>query len=111
MTQRGIIGDLDQIDLPMVNNDPQLLEEEQRKARFSKTKEFKELKDQIDRKIEFYSAYLPGGVSYEALLAVKDFEEIGKMTVLSSTIIGEFRQLIQTYETANEAVKEAAKNG
>jgi hypothetical protein len=99
--QNGIIGDNYGIDLPSLQVDKDVLAEERAKARFSKSKEFKRLKDQMEARIEFYQRALPDG---RPLTAV-DAAERGNMWVIANAVIGEFNMLIADYENAAEVTK------
>jgi hypothetical protein len=97
----GIIGDSYGTDLPQADLPEQDLSEEKRKARFSKTAEFKKLKEQIESRIEFYQTYLPDGRP----VATIDPKELGSMWVASNIIIAEFRAIIDEYERASEVIR------
>lgn len=99
--QNGIIGDSYGTDLPSLQVDKDVLAEEKAKARFSKSKEFKRLKEQMEARIEFYQKALPDG---RALTAV-DTTERGNMWVIANAVIGEFNMLIADYENAAEVTK------
>lgn len=99
--QNGIIGDNYGIDLPELQVDKDVLAEEKAKARFSKTREFKRLKEQMQARIDFYQRALPDG---RPLTAV-DATERGNMWVIANAVIGEFNMLIADYENAAEVTK------
>lgn len=100
--QNGIIGDNYGIDLPSLQVDKDVLAEERAKARFSKSKEFKRLKEQMEARIDFYQKALPDG---RPLTAAGDMVEIGQMWVIANAVIGEFKMLIADYENAAEVTK------
>lgn len=106
----GIIGDMSAVDLPQA---PKLeaneLAVEKQMARFSKSKEFKALKEHLESRIEYYRHRLPGGTEFNKLVEQQDMAEVGKNAVISSTIIQEFQMVIDSYERAAEAVKDAQK--
>lgn len=88
-------------DLPVTQIDEQQLEREKGMARFSKTKEFKILADYIDSRIEFFKKYLPDGRPLTV-------ENVSKEDwVVANVVIGEFSSILDAYEKANEAVKNA----
>lgn len=102
--QHGILGDNDSgIDLPESQVETNDLVNERKAARFSKTKEFKALKDYFEGRIEHYQQYLPNGNTVEA----GKLTEIGTNWMIATTIIGEFKAVIQAYEQAREAVEDA----
>lgn len=101
MSQNSIIGDNYGIDLPSVDVDKDELDEEKRMARFSKSKEFKKLKEIMEARISFYQKALPDG---RAITEV-DTAERAQMWVVANAVIGEFKMILAAYEDANEVVK------
>ena len=101
MAQHGIIGDNYGIDLPSVDVDKNELDEEKRMARFSKSKEFKKLKEIMQSRIDFYQKALPDGRPLSAV----DTAERAQMWVIANAVIGEFNMVLAAYEDANEVVK------
>lgn len=101
MGPNAIIGDNYGIDLPNVAVDKDELDEEKRMARFSKSKEFKKLKEIMEARIDFYQKALPDG---RAITEV-DTAERANMWVVANAVIGEFKMILAAYEDANEVVK------
>ena len=99
--QNSLIGDSFGIDLPEMRVDKNELNEEKRKARFSKTKEFQQLKAKMESRIAFYQAALPDGRPVTAV----DTAERAQQWVIANAIIGEFKLIIAEYEDAAEVVK------
>jgi hypothetical protein len=99
----GLIGDTYGIDLPSVSVDRDELDEEKRMARFSKSKEFKRLKQIMESRIEFYQKALPDGRPLTDVDAI----ERAKMWVVANAVIGEFKMVLAAYEDASEVVKNA----
>ena len=99
--QNGLVGDSFGIDLPETLVETNDLVEEKQMAKFSRTKEFKRLKEQIERRIKFYQGCLPDG---RPLTAV-DKAERGEQWVIANVVIGEFQMLINQYEEAAEVTK------
>lgn len=99
----GIMGDNYGIDIPQVNVDKSQLDEEKAMARFSKSKEFKKLKEMMEARMEFYQKALPDGRPITAV----DTAERAQMWVVANAVIGEFNLLLDAYENA----KEVTKNG
>lgn len=99
----GIIGDSFGIDLPQVNVDKASLDEEKAMARFSKSKEFKKLKEIMQARIDFYQKALPDGRPLTAVEA----KERAELWVIANAVIGEFNMVLSAYENA----KEVTKNG
>ena len=103
MAQHGIIGDNYGIDLPSADVDVNELNEEKAMARFSKSKEFKKLKEIMQSRIDFYQKALPDGRP----LSEVDTAERAQMWVIANAVIGEFNMILAAYEDANEVVKNA----
>lgn len=104
--QNAIMGDTDLgIDLPESRVDEQDLVNERKAARFSKTKEFKALKEYFQGRIEHYQQFLPNGNPVEAA----DMAEVTANWKVANIVIGEFNGVIQAYENAKEAVDDAAR--
>lgn len=99
----AIIGDNDPIDLPQTTVDESALSEEKRKAKFSRTAEFKKLNEYIDQRISFYQKMLPDG----RVLTDVDTAERGQQWVISNAVIGELKALVDQYKYAQEVVSEA----
>lgn len=96
--QNALIGDQDfGTTLPKTQVEEQDLAAERKAAKFSKTKEFKELKAHIEQRIAFYQTQLPNG------------DPVVKATttdwVVANLVIAEFKAIIDAYERAAEAVK------
>lgn len=102
--QNGVMGD--EISLPSSQLPEELLNEEKLLARFSKTKEFKRLKDYLEGRIIFFQNNLPDGTPFAKVMNKSDYEELGQKTVVANIVIGEFKALLQVYENANEVVKQ-----
>lgn len=102
MAQNAIIGDNYGIDIPDVSLDKDSLDEEKSMARFSKSKEFKKLKEIMQSRIDFYQKALPDGRPVSAV----DTAERAQMWVIANAVIGEFNMILQAYENAKEAVKD-----
>lgn len=88
--------------LPETQVDEAEIKELEKRARFSKTAEFKTLKAHLEGRIAFYQQYLPNG---EAVGGKETPEELGRMWIVANIIIGEFRAALASYELAAEEVK------
>lgn len=104
MSEYGILGD--DTTAPTINELEVQQSREKQLARFSKSKEYQALKAHLESRIAYYANFLPGGAMYADLLAQSNFAEIGEKTVVSQSIITEFRAVIDVYENAAEAVKD-----
>jgi hypothetical protein len=98
--QNGI-PDLGNFQIPKTEIDPSLLDEQQRMARYSKTAEFKKLKEHLEQRIAFYQTKLPNGSEINLLAA--NTQELGQQWIVSNAIIGEFKAIVAAYEMAAEA--------
>lgn len=104
MADNGIIGDISGTDLPELVPDEQGLNEEKKMARYSKSSEFKRIKQHFNERVAFYQRYLPGGVPINTVSQ----EEREKMWIVADTIITELQTVLDSYEIAAEAVKDAS---
>lgn len=98
--QNGI-PDLGSFQIPKTEIDPTLLDEQQRMARYSKTAEFKKLKEHLEQRIAFYQQKLPNGQEINILGA--NTTELGQQWIVANSIISEFKAIIAAYEMAAEA--------
>src|SRR4051812_27355714 len=100
--QNGIIGDNTGIDLPQMQVEENTLVEEKKMAKYSRSTEFKRIQEWCEGRIEFYQTYLPNGteVGLDVAPSAEDWR-------VANRVIGEFRALINTYEIAGDAVKQA----
>ncbi len=98
--QNAIIGDETGIELPQSTLNDEILVEEKKMAKYSKTAEFKRIKEHCEERIAFYQQYLPNGA--EVALDVRPTPEDW---AVANRVIGEFKALMNMYEVANEAVK------
>lgn len=101
----GLVGDSMGIDLPAMQPDDNLLVEEKKMAKYSKTAEFKRIQQHCEERIAFYQKYLPNGA--EVALEVRPTPEDW---AVANRVIGELKLLINMYEVATDAVTEAVKN-
>lgn len=102
--QNGIIGDENYgTELPEIQMDRESLLEEARMAKFSRTKEFKKLKEYAEGRIAFYQSNLPDG------RPVKGSTVTGEDWRIANSIIGEFKALLGAYEGAAEGLEHAER--
>jgi len=96
----GIIGDVNPTELPQlaVDTHNEAIAELNKKAKYSRSKEFQELKGKMEERIKFYQSYLPGGTPIVSITE----EERGKYWAIADCVIGELQAVIDMYETANE---------
>lgn len=98
----AIIGDNTGVGLPEATPDTSILSEEKKMAKFSRTAEFKRLKDYCEGRIEFYQQKLPNGaeIGLDVAPSTEDWR-------VANRVIGEFKLLMNIYETAAEVTKDA----
>lgn len=97
--QQGLIGDAFGIDLPEIEIDQTLLNEEKKMAKFSRTAEFKRQKEYLNSRIEFYQTKLPNGseVGLDVAPSAEDWR-------VANRVIGEFKAFLAQYEYAQDGV-------
>lgn len=103
--QNVIQGNQDIMNFPEPQFDDSQFEEIKKTARFSKSAEFKALKEYIEGRIVFYSTFLPTGENPSAQKELSN-EEIGEHWRVANLVTGEMKQLINIYENAAETVKD-----
>lgn len=115
--QNAITDDSFGVEVPQTQIDELALFEERNMAKFSKTREYKVLKEYMEHRIEFFQTYLPDGNSINGGTTPKgeqvphlDDATIASYWRAATIVIGEFKNVLQQYENANEAVKNATKN-
>jgi len=102
--QNVVMGD--EITLPSTELPEEQLNEEKLLAKFSKTKEFKRLKDYLEGRIIFFQNHFPDGTP---LAKETDHQKVADYWRVANVVIGEFKALLEVYENANEVVKSAAE--
>lgn len=99
------VGDMgDPARVPQTEVPEEILEEEKKLARFSKTAEYKRLQSFMEDRIKFYQGFLPNGTP------VKEANEnsLGEAVVnwkVANIVISEFQGVLDAYERAKETVK------
>lgn len=95
------MGDNDMgIDLPQAEVNQDALIEEKKMARYTKTAEFKRIREHFEAKTAYYQQFLPGNIAPENITE----EERGKYWAVANIIIKEFQEVINMYENAKDAV-------
>lgn len=102
-SQNAIIGEAYGTELPETVVEQADLTDELKMARFSKSAEFKRLKDYLEQRIEFYQTSLPTGE------VVSDPVKAGQNWVVANAIIMEFKSVLQAYENAKTVVEDAQR--
>lgn len=101
MAENVVQGDSFGTDLPKTQVSEDLLNLEKNLAKYSKSREFKALKDYMEARIKFFESFLPDGkeVRWEAN------PELGVKWVVANNVINEFKAVLSRYEQAAEVVE------
>ena len=89
-------------ELPQKPVDDTALRELRNKVKYSKSKEFQELKAVADQRIDFYTKFLPNG---KPIVDTTPAER-EKMWQVANIVIAEFQQLFGEFEFVEEILKE-----
>lgn len=98
----GLIGDAQPTALPQAQVNKEAIGELQRKSKYSRSKEFQELKANMEVRIAFYQQFLPGAIP----IAQVPEEERGKYWAIANVVIAELQQVIDMYESTNELLRD-----
>lgn len=95
-------------DLPQTTPTVPDLMAERNMVKFSKTNEFKRLKEVLEQRMDYYRAFAPGS-PYASPIAYRDLpnDERGWRTLVADVLIEEFQGLINAYEQASDIVNDA----
>jgi len=98
--QHGLIGEFDEpIRLPETEIDDETFDEEKKKARYTKTPEFKKLRTYIEGRILFYQGFMPDGRTVDATpVTAEDWR-------IANAVIRELRAILNDYDRASETVR------
>lgn len=99
----GIMGDMTGVELPQMQVNKDVLTEEKKMAKYSRSSEFKRIQEWCEGRIAFYQTYLPNGaeVGLDVAPSAEDWR-------VANRVIGELKALMNSYRIASEAVKEAS---
>lgn len=100
--QNAVVGDNFGTELPQTRVDDTQLAQEKNMARFSRSREFKVLKQHLEDRIEFFQTYLPNG---DPAAAQGVTQESVHNWIIANTVIGEFRLVLNAYENAAKALE------
>lgn len=108
MSKNAVIGDVtDPMDMPVSKLPEEELVEEKKMARYSKTAEFKRLREFLEARVEFYQNYLPDG------RVIKDVTGSAEALVVSwkaaNAIVAELKNILNEYDRAREVVEDAGR--
>lgn len=105
--QNGIVGNEDYgTSLPQTEVDNDALAEPRKAAKFSRTAEFKRLRDHIEAKIAHYQTSMPDGTP----VALAKQEEAVQQWRLATVVIAEFKEILDYYDQSAALVKEELKD-
>lgn len=99
----GIIGDVNPTELPQspVEQQDEALQELRKKAKYSRSKEFAELRENIEERIKFYQKFLPNGLrTFE-----QDQQDVSQNWRLANVVIAELQLILDTYQNADADLK------
>ncbi len=99
----AIIGDQTGVDLPQAPVDESALIELRKKAKFSKSREFRELREKMTERIDFYSKFLPDGRG----LDVVSTKEAAENWRIATIVISELTAVMDAYDGSIELLKDA----
>lgn len=98
----AIMGEEDRpTELPQTQVSDEFLNQEKSLAKYSKTKEFQELKAYMEGRIEFFQKHLPGG---ELVVKENDPVELVHMWKVALIVVAEFQAVLDRYKQAEEVV-------
>ena len=100
--QNVILGDETGIELPQKPIDDEALNELRRKAKYSRYKEYAELRAKAQDRIDFYKRFLPNG----ELVGTTSPEDLARKWELANILIAEFEGLFGENENATQILKD-----
>ena len=104
----AVMGDLDEpVNLPETTVPDEVLLEEQKLAKYSKTAEFKRLREFMEARIKFYQNYLPDGRPIKDVNLPNDV--MATNWKAASIVVSEFTNILSEYDQAAEVVKDAKR--
>lgn len=101
--QNGLMGEAFGIDLPQTGVEEQDLTLERSMAKYSKTEDFKRIKEHLESRIAFYQGHLPDGTS-----VMVSMPSIAQWQA-ANVIIGELKAILASYELATEVVEKSVQ--
>jgi len=113
--QNAVVGDLDESTmLPETQVPEDALTEEKKMAKYSESAEFKRLREFMEARVNFYQRYLPNGQQVEGdpvRVGLPQGVPAGQLEsywIAACIVIKEFENVLDEYDRAREAVKNAA---
>lgn len=98
----AIMGDDTGTDLPQKPEDEEAINDLKRKAKYSRSKEYSELRQKAQERVEFYQRFLPNGQP----VGTASKGDVERKWELANIIIAEFQQLFSEHENAAQLLKE-----
>lgn len=97
----AVVGEADEpTNLPTTQITDEMLEEERKLAKFSKTDEYNRLKEYMERRITYYQDFMPDGRDIGAGQPTPEDWRV------ANRVIAEFKAVLSEYAQAQEVVKE-----
>lgn len=104
MSDNMMMGDMSQMtSLPEKPQEQQeaAVAEIKRKAKYSRSKEFQDLRLMMESRIEFYKQFLPDGTP----IALGTESQVARNWPIANIVIAELSQVIEMYDNAETEVK------
>jgi len=104
--QNAIVGDYDEpTQIPETQVDEDVLNESKKMARYSKSAEYKRLKEFLEARVSFYQNFLPDGRDIKEFQASEEI--IALNWKIANAIIKEIKGILDAYAQAIEDVSNA----
>jgi len=103
MAEHVMTGDTFGTDLPKTQISEELLTEEKNLAKYSKSKEFKEIREYWENRKTFFMSYTPSGS--EIRFQVPN-DDIAQMWVLANNMINEINAFLSRYDNAVDVMEQ-----
>jgi hypothetical protein len=104
----AIVGDQDlPTAMPQTEVPEEALTEEKKMAKYSQSEEFKRLREFMEDRITFYQNFMPDGRSVKEV-SLQDWE-LAQGWKVANIVITEFQGVINAYDRAQEALKDAGR--
>lgn len=97
-----ILGDNTGVELPQKPEDTDAVNELRRKAKYSRSKEYAELRQKAQARIDFYQKFLPNGQP----IGTANKGDMERKWELANLLIAEFEQLFGEHENAAQILKD-----
>ena len=98
--------DLSTVDIPETKIPEEVLQEERKMAKYSRTAEYKRFAEFMEDRIKFYQSFLPNGTP---LRDADPKVDLGQQWRVANTVIAEFRGVLNAYQQSKEIVEDAER--